>query len=1544
MGLEYGRYGVSKVLDTAYRGFLGVRTMFDIWKNIVFPYSLNMAYCLLLDTTYWILFPSWHLVSAGTDTLYLLCGYDVLDVRISTLSDVVICAFFASQPNSPQLVHEDLQQIHPDDMEEMDLRWQMAMLTMRARRFLKNTGRKLTVNGNETIGFDKSKVECYNCHKRGHFARECRAPRNQDNKNKESSRRSVPVETSTSTALVSCDGLGGYDWSDQAEEGPNYALMAYSSSSSDSEVSNDSNCSKSCMETVKLLKSQNDQLLRDLEKSSLMVLGYKTGLESVEEKLEFYKKNESVYVENINGLKWDIQVGEITISELRKKLEKLQKEKDSIQFNVDKFENASESLNKLIECQIVDNCKKGLGYEKYNAVPPPYTGNFMPPTPDLSFTGLDEFVNKPVVENRKSDEEVSEIVRKNDDAPIIEEWVSDSEEENVSQPKTEKKTVKPSIAKIEFVKPKQQEKTARKTVKQAEKHRQNTHSPRGNQRNWNNMMSQRLGSNFEMFNKACYVCGSFDHLQVDCNYHQKQFQNKRMVKPVWNNAQRVNHQNFAKKTHPCAKKNMVPRAVLMKSGLVSINTARQNISKIAVSVNTTRQVNTAHSKTTMNAARPMSCLSKIAHSTIKRPINNNTTFKNSNINQRVNTVRGKNVNTTRPKAVVNAVQGNNVNVVKASAFWVWKPKTKVLDHVGNPKANDWLLGRVTHLRAQIDLREAVEEIGRPRFKMRASPLSPHRTSTSSTPQALNEAIHKELGDSFMRYCHLLFSLEAEQDSGNINKTQSKATPNESSSQGTNSGGGPRCQETMRDTIAQTRVLDLEKTKTTQQMRFLVETTRVKKLEKKNRSRTHRLKRLYKVGLTARVESFDNEESLGEDASKQGRIDAIDADEEITLVSVHDVNVSAGEEVFVVEQEVAEEVVGVINTAKLIIDAAQDSAAGDIVSAASAATTITNATTTTATIKSDDIFGSNPLKEMEKYKTKKKGVVIQSWVIYSTISSKLSSQQSTGQSKLKFDEEERLAREKAEKEEEANIALIETWDDIQAKIDDDHHLAERIRWLFAYKNSTSVKVIKGLKINAFDGSSKRATWRLIDGWIISAKVAIRDGDSFAYDPNSNSFNELPNFSDYPPQPSTRHTRASYVEMILTMPLSIQENLNQQKVYELLQMMQSFGEKLLQQKQAASIDQSPLQEMSIQDMEDLKQHYLDEMLSLSNDLQIKDYRNEKIDIRFRRECESMIDELKGKFNRMSIKINKMKELQHLEQESTIPLNEIDSQIPPSIAITPVLPTLEPEDSLIMGNEELSTIPKKESNKVIKSSVEDLVPIPSESEDTPGSDSDCDLPLCDDFSLINGHEEIILNPLFDEVLENIESKDSYVSNLDEPALLVTPLSNFNEDECFDPSGDVDEIEFLLTVIQNEWKKILYDTSIDDLMTEDKVFNPRIYKKIISPTYVRLPFEDRHYLSLTFVIRIFLPYLTYYMDSSLLLSSGNEDTIFDPGISVFSCYSLELNKNKRFVGGNPCLSLVLDCPDFEGSRARSFVHRSLDLRSLACLYWESDILDLID
>ncbi|GJW10388.1 hypothetical protein Tco_1576215 [Tanacetum coccineum] len=157
--------------------------------------------------------------------------------------------------------------------------------------------------------------------------------------------------------------------SDQAEEGPtNFALMAYTSISSNSEVSTDSNCSSSCLENVKILKEQNEQLLKYLRTSKLNAIAYKTDLESVEARLLVYKK-----------------------IKLRRKLELAQKQKDEIQLTVENFENSSKNLSKLIDYQIVDKCKTSLGY---NAVPPPYTGNFMPPKPNLSFSK--EFVNEPI--------------------------------------------------------------------------------------------------------------------------------------------------------------------------------------------------------------------------------------------------------------------------------------------------------------------------------------------------------------------------------------------------------------------------------------------------------------------------------------------------------------------------------------------------------------------------------------------------------------------------------------------------------------------------------------------------------------------------------------------------------------------------------------------------------------------------------------------------------------------------------------------------------------------------------------------------------------------------------------------------------------------------------------------------------------------------------------------------------------------------------------------------------------------------------------------
>ncbi|GJZ38979.1 hypothetical protein Tco_0585542 [Tanacetum coccineum] len=410
---------------------------------------------------------------------------------IENLSDAMIYSFFASQPSIPQLDNKDLQQINPDDLEEMDLRWNIAMLTIRARRFLKNTGRKLDMANKERIGFDKSKGECY-------------------------------------------DGFG-YDWSDQAEEGlTNFALMAYSltslTSSTNSEVSNDSNCCSSCLECVKDLKEQNEQLVKDLRTTRISVVSYKTGLESVEARLLVFKKNESVYEEDIKLLKREIYLRDLDIIELKRKLELATKEKDKVQLTVQKFENSSKNLSKLLDRQIMDKCKTGLGY---NAVPPPYTGNFMPPKSDLVYPSLDDFVDvnesvsESVVEKPTVETNEPETARKENGAPIIEDWVSDSDEENVPKVKTVKMFNKPSFAKINFVKSTEQVKSPRKTS--VDKNRQNTPSPRGNKRNWNQQMSQKLGSDFEMFNKACHVCGSFDHLKNDCN---NWYNNRRFTKPV----------------------------------------------------------------------------------------------------------------------------------------------------------------------------------------------------------------------------------------------------------------------------------------------------------------------------------------------------------------------------------------------------------------------------------------------------------------------------------------------------------------------------------------------------------------------------------------------------------------------------------------------------------------------------------------------------------------------------------------------------------------------------------------------------------------------------------------------------------------------------------------------------------------------------------------------------------------------------------------------------------------------------------------------------
>ncbi|GJW44878.1 hypothetical protein Tco_0073677 [Tanacetum coccineum] len=402
--------------------------------------------------------------------------------------------------------------IDADDLEEMDLKWQVAMLTMRIKRFIKKTGRKMDLNDKETVGFDRTKAE-----ERHH-------------------------------KLCS-------KW-------PN--------------------------------TSQYNQQREALNKSNLEIIGYQMGLESLEARIVVHEKNEAVYKKIIAFFK-------INVTSERHSIKDLKNQKSDV----------DDSL-------VNDRFKTGKGF---HAVPSPYTKNYMPSRPDLSFAG----------------------------------------------PKSNQ--TKPKYTKINFVKSGENVKSVNKenTHRQVEYPRK-SQSPRGKRRNWNGMMTQKLGNGFEFIKKACFVYGSFNHLIKDCDFHENKMIEKlvlnnkgmvtgqREIRQVWNNAQRVNHLN--KLTHPQPKRNFVPTAVATKPGQVPVNTAKQSSPRAATSISTVRPVNIDAPKPKVNDALP-----------------------------------------TTPKTVVSAAVGNVENVIKSSACWIWRPTGNVIDH--NSKDNgSYMLKRFDYVDLQ----------------------------------------------------------------------------------------------------------------------------------------------------------------------------------------------------------------------------------------------------------------------------------------------------------------------------------------------------------------------------------------------------------------------------------------------------------------------------------------------------------------------------------------------------------------------------------------------------------------------------------------------------------------------------------------------------------------------------------------------------------------------------------------------------------------------------------------------------------------------------
>ncbi|GJX55549.1 ribonuclease H-like domain-containing protein [Tanacetum coccineum] len=533
-------------------------------------------------------------------------GHNSQRENSSSYTDDLMYSFFANQSSGPQLDHKDLEQLDEFDLEEMDMKWQVTLISMRLKKFYKKTGRKLQFDAKEPVGLDKTKVECYNYHKTGHFSRECRSKGNQDfrrrdrgntrYKAKDNGRR--PGNQEESKALVTLDG-DGIDWTGHAEdEQENFALMAYSNSGSDTEVKS---CSKACEESYAKLKILYDEQREQLGDASIEIKAYILTL----------AKNIKIVNEVLrdkSGLKgMENQIHEGVLSYENEVLESV-------------FDSRSSDVE---DTHVYDRFAK---VERMHVVPLPMIGIYMPPKSDF---GIDEsnFTYGP------KQSKTSEFAANTSDSVSCESnYFIETLEflclNRTSYNGTHNLSVKPK-SKFGFDAPYHEEETVKE---------QNTcsPSPKADKRDWNGLMSKKLGLGYGFTKKACFN-----------GKGTGQWENRL----VWNNVQILNHQN-----------KFVPKVVLTKTDIFPVNTARQNLSSQAAATSTARKVNTA--RPIINEIIPRNNFYK-SHSPIRRLSSRTTTPKENFANHKVNTVRDK---------IVSAVGGNRETTVKASAGCNWRSK------------------------------------------------------------------------------------------------------------------------------------------------------------------------------------------------------------------------------------------------------------------------------------------------------------------------------------------------------------------------------------------------------------------------------------------------------------------------------------------------------------------------------------------------------------------------------------------------------------------------------------------------------------------------------------------------------------------------------------------------------------------------------------------------------------------------------------------------------------------------------------------------------
>ncbi|GKB90432.1 ribonuclease H-like domain-containing protein, partial [Tanacetum coccineum] len=582
----------------------------------------------------------------------------------ASFADEVIYSLFAKQSEDLDLLHEDLEQIDDMDIEEMDINWQIALIAIRMKKFYKKTRRRVRIDGNKPVSFDKKKLECFKCHNTGHFARGSTSKRTNDGKKRDSfyqDQGAGKKEQNQNCLLTMDDCVVNWGEHTVEEVETNHALMAISSNN---EVSL---CSKTCIDSYNKLKTLCDEQTNQLGEQEVKILTYDQAVKKLEARVVTFQKKQLSLNEQLTFQANELYEKDEKLKKYRRIGMKSVKEKKQLKKIIDSWKDSSKNLWKLIN----------------SGVPHPLTGDYTPKpqeeVDDSLYVYGKKGPQKPEISDLDDNSIEHSTCQSNDsegsfgntfwssidpESGILrvpqEVYVSTpitTNEKGVSAPKS--KVVEPSC--ILHIK------TPRQPIKDQE-------TPKVNKKNWNAMLERELREGYSFIKKKCFVCGSLSHLIKNCDYYEKKmareaevkkqrvFNTGNMVaKPVWTNNDRINHAN-----------QFVPRPVQLNTDRPNINSVRSNINTGRTNINSVRpRVNTINSNVNVVRSRQL-VPTRTSNSFSPKRLQVNQFNQRRHFSKSHSSVRRPFVKNTAQMSHSHDVKGNWGSAVKTSASYNWR--------------------------------------------------------------------------------------------------------------------------------------------------------------------------------------------------------------------------------------------------------------------------------------------------------------------------------------------------------------------------------------------------------------------------------------------------------------------------------------------------------------------------------------------------------------------------------------------------------------------------------------------------------------------------------------------------------------------------------------------------------------------------------------------------------------------------------------------------------------------------------------------------------